>query len=100
MALAVAIFLAPFASKHPDGLNAVGKQMKFIDETAAPNPIVKPPLADYEMPGLERFKGLAKAMAGAVGTLVVFAVGLGLARTFAGGDRPDRRAEGVSPDAA
>ncbi len=98
LAMVVAIFLAPFASKHPDGLNAVGDRMRFINENTPS--LVKSPMRDYEMPGLERFKTLAKAAAGAVGTLVVFGVGLVLARTFSGGGQTKGRSEGVAPDAA
>ncbi len=96
IALAVAIFLAPLASKFPDGLEAVGARLKFLDEGKAPAPIVAAPIADYEMPGLD-WKPLATAAAGAVGTLVVFGVGLALARAFASGKGPSF---GVAPDAA
>jgi cobalt/nickel transport system permease protein len=96
IAMAVAIFLAPLASEFPDGLEAVGTRLKFLDEEKAPAPIVPAPIPDYEMPGLN-WKPLATATAGAVGTLVVFGVGLALARAFASGKGP---ALGVAPDAA
>ena len=96
IALAVAVFLAPLASEFPDGLEAVGTRLRFIDEEKAPAPIVAAPIRDYEMPGLD-WKPLATAAAGAVGTLVVFGVGLGLARAFATGKGPSF---GVTPDAA
>jgi cobalt/nickel transport system permease protein len=83
IALAVAIFLAPLASEHPDGLEYVGaNQVKFLpDEQAAP--AVRAPMRDYVVPGLERWRSVATAAAGVAGTLVVFAVGLGMARVFA-----------------
>lgn len=95
LALAVAIFLAPLASEHPDGLEAVGRRLKFLDEGAAPTPIVAAPIPDYAMPGLEKSKAMATAAAGALGTLVVFGVGLALARAFATGKGP----EGIATDA-
>ncbi len=52
IAMAVAIFLAPLASEFPDGLEAVGTRLNFIDEENAPAPIVAAPIPDYEMPGL------------------------------------------------
>lgn len=96
IALSVAVFLAPLASKFPDGLEAVGGRLGFLDEARAPAPIVAAPIPDYEMPGLD-WKPLATATAGAVGTLVVFGLGLGLARAFATGTGPRL---GVAPDAA
>ena len=100
VALAVAIFLAPLASTHPDGLEKVGATLKFIDEETTPEPLVTPLIPRYEMPGLERSKALATAAAGGVGTLVVFGVGLGMARTFTVKIRPERRSERVATDGA
>ncbi len=96
IALAVAIFLAPLASEFPDGLESVGARLNFIDESGARAPLVPAPIRDYAMPGLQ-WKPLATATAGAVGTLVVFGVGLGLARALAAGKGPSF---GVAPDAA
>jgi cobalt/nickel transport system permease protein len=86
ISLAVATFLAPFASEHPDGLEYVGgEKVKFLPaEDASPASAVPAPIPDYEMPGLSRSKSLATAAAGVVGTLVVFGVGLGLARSLSG----------------
>jgi cobalt/nickel transport system permease protein len=94
ISLAVAIFLAPLASEHPDGLEAVGKRFQFLDETTAAT-ILPAPIPEYEMPGVA-WKPMATAVAGAVGTLVVFGVGLTLARAFAAGKGPER----IAPDAA
>ena len=80
IALGVAIFLAPFASEHDDGLEWVGGKLGFLKE----GPTVLPaPMPDYQLalPGLGNPK-VATALAGGVGTLVVFAVGLGLARPW------------------
>jgi cobalt/nickel transport system permease protein len=100
MALAVAVFLAPFASASPDGLEFVGTKLGFLNEEAPS--VVAAPLADYELP-LPQLKQtrVATAVVGVVGTLVVFAVGLGLARVFSDRERAtaERPAE-VSPHAA
>ncbi len=98
IALAVATFLAPLASEFPDGLEAVGARLKFLDEQGAPASIVAAPIRDYAMPGIG-WKPLATAAAGASGTLVVFGVGLALARAFASGKGPSP-SFGVAPDAA
>ena len=97
IALAVGIFLAPFASEHPDGLDFVGKTIGFInDEAPAPSPVSLPVLIpDYQFPGLASFSlKWATAAAGLVGTLVVFAVGVSLAKVIS------RPAPKGSPDAA
>ena len=86
ISLAVATFLAPFASENPDGLEYVGGEKLNIlpTEGTTPPPPVAAPIPDYAMPGLSRSKSLATAAAGVVGTLVVFGVGLGLARSLSG----------------
>jgi cobalt/nickel transport system permease protein len=94
IALAVGVFLAPFASEHPDGLEYVGAKLGFLgDEAPAVAPV---PIPEYQLPvfGAGHVK-LATAVAGLLGTLVVFGVGLGLARIFS-----RRGPERVPPDAA
>ncbi len=93
IALAAGVFLAPFASKYDDGLEFVGKKLGFLREEV---PALAPGLIpDYQLPvfGSDHVK-LATAVAGLVGTLVVFGVGLGLARIFS-----RRGPEGVPPNA-
>jgi cobalt/nickel transport system permease protein len=84
IALAVAVFLSPFASEFPDGLEYVGQKLGILvgEPPAAPIPA---PMPDYllPLPGLRHVKA-ATAAAGLVGTLVVFAVSWGLARVFVG----------------
>jgi cobalt/nickel transport system permease protein len=82
IALAIAVFLAPFASQYPDGLEYVGSQLGFVPEQAAP-PVFHAPIPEYELrTPLTVSLGVATALAGAVGTLVVFALGLTLGRIF------------------
>jgi len=100
ISVAVAIFLGPIASGYPDGMEFVGgNKVRFLPtEGTAPPPKIPAPIAGYEMPGLSAVNpAVATASAGLVGTLVVFGVGLVLARAFAGGDRP---AGEVAADAA
>jgi cobalt/nickel transport system permease protein len=94
IALAVGVFLAPLASEHPDGLNYVGAKLGFLKDE--PPGLIRAPIPDYQLPvlGADHVK-VATAVAGLVGTLVVFGVGLGLARVFSR-HRPD----GVPPHAA
>jgi cobalt/nickel transport system permease protein len=80
VALAVAVFLSPFAYDRPDGLEFVGEKMGFLRGDAPSSPFPAP-IPDYELklPGVEHVK-LATAAAGLVGTLVVFGVAWGMAR--------------------
>ena len=99
VALAVGVFLAPFASEHPDGLEYVGERLQFVK--AEPPASLPVPIPDYAFPGLTAvsLKG-ATAAAGLAGTLVVFGVGVMLSTVV---NRAGRRLEcpnGVSPDAA
>lgn len=94
IALAVAVFLAPFASETPDGLEYVGERLGFW---RGEHPTLIPALiSEYQLPvlGTNHVK-IATAAAGLVGTLVVFGIGLGLAQIFS-----RRSPEGVAADAA
>ena len=82
MAVAVAVGLAtvvsPFASSSPDGLERVAQDRGFAD-VARTSPIQEgSPVPDYAFPGVESASA-ATALAGLVGTLVVFALATGLA---------------------
>jgi cobalt/nickel transport system permease protein len=90
LALLVAVLLGPVASSFPDGLEFVGERTGFLGEEAPP--VLNAPLPDYNVPGWERWLRLGTAAAGAIGTLVVFAVAAGLAR---GLGRPSPAVEDV-----
>jgi cobalt/nickel transport system permease protein len=85
IALAVAVFLAPFASEHPDGLEYVGQKLRFLrGEVKA---VLPAPIPDYQLPVFGRSRvQAATAVAGLVGTLVVFLASTALARAFSGRD--------------
>src|SRR5271157_4590076 len=97
VALAVVVFLSPLASELPDGLEFVGQRIGFL-AAGSPSSPIPVPMPDYQfpLPSLEHVKA-ATAVAGLVGTLVVFAVSWGLARVFSGAGR---RSERASADAA
>jgi hypothetical protein len=77
--LALAGLASPFASSSPDGLERVAEEHGIVAAapvwTAAPAP-------DYTMPGVSDAR-LSTGAAGLVGTLVVLALGVGLARLLA-----------------
>ena len=97
-ALTIGVFLAPFASGFPDGLEFVGERLGFLKGAApASIPVLIP---DYEFPGLQRVSlKAATAAAGAVGTCVVFLFGLGLTGLLTR-SAPAAAPEKVAADAA
>ena len=70
LALIIVVFLAPFASSNPDGLERVAEDLAFI-EKANDKEVISSPLPDYEVPGLEN-KVLAGILAGITGILLTF----------------------------
>jgi len=84
VALAVAGFLAPFASEYADGLEAVAQKMGF-DALATETPTVLV-LDDYAVPlsdnGSWFLQKLAVSLAGIGGTLAVLGIALGMGRAF------------------
>jgi len=74
IALGLAV-LSPLASSHPDGLEWVAEQQGFIGLAQSPLYNVIP---DYAFPGIND-PALATIVAGLLGTVLVFAVALGIA---------------------
>ncbi len=73
MVLAIFSFLA---SSSPDGLERVAKDNNLLEKAAN---IIKSPIPDYLFPGINNEK-LAGSFAGISGVLIVFALGVALAR--------------------
>ena len=68
IALGLAIFVSPYACAWPDGLDTVGQQFGFEGRAAT---LIKTWIPDYKMPGISS-EGIATAVAGAIGTLIMF----------------------------
>jgi cobalt/nickel transport system permease protein len=79
IALALVLFVSPFASSWPDGLERTAEHLGFEGRAAA---VVAAPLPDYVMPGVS-WSAAATSIAGAVGTVVVFVLAWVLARVLA-----------------
>jgi len=77
--LLLAVFLAPFASSSPDGLERVAEDQGFLDKAEGGQVWKAAPIPDYEMPGVGGNR-TATAVAGVAGTLIVFGLALGLGR--------------------
>ena len=76
IAIAVATFLAPFASSHPDGLEKVAEEKGFLNKGESTE-LFHAPIPDYEMPGVKQEK-IAVSLAGIIGTLVTFFAAYGI----------------------
>lgn len=68
----IALLLAPFACPWPDGLEAVAEKLGFAHAAQAP---AAAPMADYHFAGIDS-PALATALAGVIGTLLVFGLAL------------------------
>ncbi len=72
----IGLFLAPFASPLPDGLEKTASQLNFLSNEQTVVPSVIP---DYEFPGVHS-SFLAVLLAGLVGLFLVLAFTYGLLR--------------------
>ena len=68
IALGLAIFVSPYACAWPDGLDKIAAKFGFAGHAAI---LVKTWIPDYKMPGISS-AGIATAIAGAIGTLIMF----------------------------
>jgi cobalt/nickel transport system permease protein len=88
IALGLAMFIAPFASSWPDGLEKVAAQLGFEEHAKT---LMKSLIPDYQMPGISS-EGLATAVGGLAGTVIMFGaawvVGGLLVRRERGAERP------------
>jgi hypothetical protein len=91
ISLGIALFASPLASEWPDGLEKVAAQLGF-QERAADTPLVPSPLIDYAVRGISS-AAWATAVAGALGTGLVFLLALGVARLVVA-----RKRQGRGPD--
>ena len=77
LAVALALFVAPWASSEPDGLEKVAEDKGFIEAAEETEPAWESsPNPDYAMPGLEENR---PALAGLAGTMGIFLIAWGLA---------------------
>ena len=68
VALGLAIFVSPYACSWPDGLDKVAEKFGF---GAHAKTLIHAWIPDYKMPGISS-EGIATAIAGAIGTLIMF----------------------------
>lgn len=75
-----ALFISPFASSFPDGLEYSFAKLSIIAENGAS--LIMTPLADYSVPGISS-PFFATSLAGLLGVFVVTILGLLFAKIFA-----------------
>ena len=87
ISLGLGMFVSPLASTWPDGLEKVAGTLGFLGR-AVKTPLVPSLLSDYALPGIAS-PAWAVALAGGIGTTVIFLLGLGIARLLVLRRRPD-----------
>lgn len=70
----IILFISPFASRWPDGLEAVAAKLGF-DRAMIDHPVLASPFGKYTVPGLDS-PVAATVIAGVIGTVVMFVLGL------------------------
>ena len=99
IALLIAVFLSPFASSDPDGLDRVSQDLKFDHKAMEDAPAKKLPFHsvfdEYALRGVP--KGVATPLAGLIGTLATFGLAWGIGklvvRRSGSGDISDRQSK-------
>ena len=83
LALSIAAFLSPFASKDPDGLDRVSQDLKFEEKATEKPPTKQLPFAnvfeEYSVKAIPNEK-VSTGIAGIIGTLVVFGLAWGVGK--------------------
>lgn len=95
VALLVAVFLSPFASSDPDGLDRVAQDLEFEHKAVEDAPAQKLPFyqafEEYQFRGAP--EGVATSIAGLVGTLVTFGLAWGIGKVVVRRSPAERQAE-------
>jgi cobalt/nickel transport system permease protein len=84
--LGLALFVSPLASRWPDGLDRTAEIFGLRGKVTAP--VLPAPIPDYQVPGVH-WSTLGTSIAGAVGSMVVFALAWMLARALVPRGSPD-----------
>jgi cobalt/nickel transport protein len=96
IALMIAVFLSPFASTNPDGLDRVSGDLKFDTKESQNKPAHKLPFYamfdEYALRGVP--KQLATPLAGLAGTLLTFGLAWGIGKlAVRGSSRSDETSQ-------
>lgn len=96
LALSLAAFLSPFASKAPDGLDRVAKDLKFeakaISEPSAKKLLFSQIFDEYSVKAIPKEnEKISTALAGVTGTLVVFGLAWGIGKLAVRNTEPNSK---------
>jgi cobalt/nickel transport system permease protein len=89
IALGLAVFVSPYACSWPDGLDKVAEKFGFAGHAAT---LIKTWIPDYKMPGISS-EGIATAIAGAIGTLIMFGLACVVGRVLVRGNDTHKPAD-------
>jgi cobalt/nickel transport protein len=94
LALTIAAFLSPFASKDPDGLDRVSQDLEFDQKSSPDSPTKQIPLtqifAEYSFKAIPN-QQVSTALAGVTGTLVTFGLAWGIGKLAIGKSEPKQK---------
>jgi len=79
ISLLLALFLSPFASSSPDGLEKVAETKGFAEKAEGLSFWKYAPLPDYAIPWIKNAK-VSTALSGLVGTLAIFLISMGIGK--------------------
>ena len=79
ISLLLALFLSPFASSSPEGLEKVAKMEGFTERGESWKFWKHAPLPDYANPWIKNRK-VSTALSGLVGTLAIFLLAVGIGK--------------------
>lgn len=98
VALLIAVFLSPFASSDPDGLDRVAQDYKFDHKASEDAPAQKLPFAqvfdEYALKGVP--EAVATPLAGLIGTLATFGLALAIGKLVVRGSDSSSRESDAS----
>jgi cobalt/nickel transport protein len=98
-ALLIAVFLSPFASKDPDGLDRVSQDLKFENKAAEDTPAKKLPFYsvfdEYALRAVP--EAIATPLAGLAGTLATFGLAWGIGKLVVRGSDSAAGEQDASP---
>lgn len=99
ISLLIAVFLSPFASQDPDGLDRVSQDLKFENKAVEDAPARKLPFSavfdEYALKGVP--EAIATPIAGLVGTLATFGLAWGIGKLVVRGSHSSATDRDASP---
>lgn len=100
VALLIAVFLSPFASSDPDGLDRVSQDLEFEDRAIDDAPAKKLPfynvLEEYAVRGVP--EQVATPLAGLIGTLATFGLAWGIGKLVIRNSASPSTDDDISPN--